>query len=367
MARRVPQNITDDLISASARHTIDLLRVSAAQRNDVLKLLDRLESDIIARIDAYAGKSQLTIRRLQSLLREVQGIIKSAYDSILLQRHGDLQDVAKASSANVVTAVNTEIGAKLLVNEIKASKVADIASSMILGRPAHEWWDKQAAKLADDFTVQMRLGMLQGEGVSELAKRVRGTKAAGYTDGIMNASRAQAEALVRTATIDTANTARLASFVDNADLIAGIQWVSTLDNRTSQICIALDGLQWKLPESGDAEDYGGYEPIDHDKAFPGPTAHWNCRSVQVSVLKPFDEIIGGKKIPADKRDKLDGKGGERISYRDWLDSRTQEEQNEILGARAAALYRSGKLELSDITNQNNRPLTAATLAERYDT
>lgn len=368
MPRRSPLNLTDALIDESASHTIDLLRVSASQRNDVLELLDQLERNLIAEIENYAGKSQLTAGRLASLLREARAIIKEAYDSILLGHVDDLHNVAAASAGNVLAAVNTQIGVKLLTGKIAAKEVESIANSFVLGRPASEWWAKQAASLVDRFTVEMRLGMLQGESVPELARRLRGTKASGFTDGIMQATRNQAETLVRTAAIDTGNTARLATFVANRDLITGVQWVSTLDQRTTPICIALDGLTWSLPNSNDPEDYGGYKPIDHDKAFPGPTAHWSCRSTQVSILMPFDDLLSGdaKKIPAASRDKMDGKTGERLGYRDWLNSQSEEKQNEILGVSKAGLWRAVKLDLTDLTNQSNRPLTAATLAAKYE-
>jgi hypothetical protein len=42
---------------------------------------------------------------------------------------------------------------------------------------------------------------------------------------------------------------------------------STLDGRTTQVCIMLNGKQWSLP---------GYEPIGHNEVWPGVIAHWNC-------------------------------------------------------------------------------------------
>jgi hypothetical protein len=63
-----------------------------------------------------------------------------------------------------------------------------------------------------------------------------------------------------------------------------VQWVSTLDSRTTEICIALDGLQWTLPD---------YEPIGHKVDFPGAIAHWGCRSTQIAVVKSWEEL-GGK-------------------------------------------------------------------------
>ncbi len=135
----------------------------------------------------------------------------------------------------------------------------------------------------------------------------------------------------------------------------------------TEICIALDGLTWELPESGDPEDYGGYVPIDHDKEFPGPTAHFNCRSTQVSLLKSFNELKGEldpehvDQISEATRASMDGQVGVVDGYAGWLDGKSVDEQNAILGETAASLWRDGKLDLTDITDQSNRPLTSEEL------
>jgi len=227
--------------------------------------------------------------------------------------------------------------------------------------------------LQDRFTVAMRTGMLQGESVPQLAARVRGTRALGYTDGIMNLSRQQAQTLVRTSVIGVANLSRLNTYADNADLIKAIQWVSVLDDRTTLICIGLDGKQWKMPPSGDMEDYGGYEPIDHNKAFPGPTAHWGCRSTQVSVLKSLDELAtqdAYANLPEDIQDPavraaMDGQEQVGGTYEDWLNRQDVATQNDILGIGRAELFRAGQLDLTDITDQSNDPLTTEQLIAKY--
>jgi len=88
---------------------------------------------------------------------------------------------------------------------------------------------------------------------------------------------AQAATLVRTAIVAEFNTARLAEFA--ASGVTAIEWVSVLDDVTTDICLELDGKQWLMPD----EDYEGYIPIDHDVPFPGTVAHFNCRSTQVPV------------------------------------------------------------------------------------
>jgi len=92
-------------------------------------------------------------------------------------------------------------------------------------------------------------------------------------------AQAQAETLIRTAIVAEFNTARLIAFA--AEGVQIIEWVSVIDSETTDECLALDGRQWTVPE--DAEDYASYIPVDHDIPFPGPVAHWNCRSTQIPV------------------------------------------------------------------------------------
>jgi SPP1 gp7 family putative phage head morphogenesis protein len=92
-------------------------------------------------------------------------------------------------------------------------------------------------------------------------------------------AQAQAITLIRTAIANEFNTARLASFAEEG--VQAIEWVAVIDDATTDECLELDGKRWWLPE--DPEDYDSYIPIGHDLPFPGPIAHWNCRSTQIPV------------------------------------------------------------------------------------
>ena len=70
-----------------------------------------------------------------------------------------------------------------------------------------------------------------------------------------------------------------------------IEWVSVIDDVTTDICLELDGLQWWLPD--DPQDYEAYEPIGHDIPFPGPIAHWNCSSTQIPVESEEGALAAG--------------------------------------------------------------------------
>jgi SPP1 gp7 family putative phage head morphogenesis protein len=97
--------------------------------------------------------------------------------------------------------------------------------------------------------------------------------------GIFREAHAQAETLIRTAIAAEFNTARLISFAEAGVEI--VEWVATIDDATTDECLGLNGLQWRLPD--DPLDFAAYEGVGHDVPFPGAVAHWSCRSVQVPV------------------------------------------------------------------------------------
>jgi SPP1 gp7 family putative phage head morphogenesis protein len=77
--------------------------------------------------------------------------------------------------------------------------------------------------------------------------------------------------LARTNTFEALNEARYAEFTDPAlsDFVLALEYSAVLDDRTTEICMALDGNVW-------ADD----NPVWDDYRPPN---HYNCRSVLVPV------------------------------------------------------------------------------------
>ena len=202
--------------------------------------------------------------------------------------------------------------------------------------------------------------MLAGETTSNIVDLIRGTEALRFKDGLMQTARNKAEALVRTSVQVVANEARIRTYESNRDVVKYIEWVSTLDSRTSSTCQVLDGKKWAV---------GTFKPIGpNSQNFPGPTAHWNCRSTQVPVLKSWEELGSKRKfdeIPSSTRSSMDGQVSSKISYEDWLKSKGQEFQKEVLGPGKFELWKAGKIGFKDLTNSAGNPLTVGQLQLKY--
>jgi SPP1 gp7 family putative phage head morphogenesis protein len=180
--------------------------------------------------------------------------------------------------------------------------------------------------------------MLRGETLTQLRDRISPrvdlrTVAQGPQRDLYKTLRRNAEALVRTSTLTVMREAHLDVYEANADVISGVQWCATLDNRTTPMCRGLDLLEWSLPD---------YEPKGHSTKFPGTTPHWNCRSVIVPVTKSWEQLAreaGGDaeagrrmdelyRIHPSERASMGGPVSESMSYREWFEGQTAERQAE---------------------------------------
>lgn len=367
-------------------HTIDILRVAAGLREAAIKELEKLEitlqQELLHKGDMTVNKAGKT----EALLTQTQAQIADAYAKISQHQLAGLAGLAKLEGKQAVNTVNAQIGASVVTTAIGPKLLeAIVDGDHIQGHSAKAWWAAQAEDLRFKFAGQMREGLLRGETVDELARRVRGTKAAGFNDGIMAAKKREAEALVRSSAISISNEARLRSYAEMGDIVKGIAWLATLDTRTTPICRALDGLEWTLPD---------FQPIGHDKKFPGPVAHWNCRSTQMTVLRSWDELAG-KKLPsvgdqelqeameaelkdmgwsdekigkavANTRASMDGQVPATLDFDSWMKAKGDAFIEARLGPGRAALYKSGKVTVRDLTDQNNRPLNLKELAAKIE-
>lgn len=349
--------INDLFQSSVLRRELDLLRVDAAWSIRSIDVLREVSSQITAKIAEIAYESSDSVnrrlQRLQVLLNRVNRIIDGGFDDLSSIMTASLSELAESEAVWTVRMINDTLGIDLASVSVSPRWVQSVlTSSLIEGAPTEDWWSRQAESLKNRFADTLREGMMQGETLSDLIRRVRGKRENGYTDGVMNASYVRTEAIVRTSVMKVANNARLATLADNSDLFSGIKWISTLDKRTSAICRALDGLTWDMD----------LKPVGHDLEFHTPPRHWNCRSTTVPIMKSYEELAGLSprkmaKVDQGTRASMNGQVPAEVKYEDWLRSRPVEEQQEVLGMARWNLWTKGKASLIDMVSQSGRPLT----------
>lgn len=216
-----------------------------------------------------------------------------------------------------------------------ATLAAPIQATGTLLEPFVATWGEAAARRVEGA---IRVGFAQGLTTEEIVRKVRGTKAANFADGILGGvTKREANAMVRTSLQHVSAQAQQMVYDDNDDIIEGYIWISTLDSRTSQQCRSLDGQFFKMGKG------------------PQPPIHVNCRSTTIPKIKGVDLLENttraakGGQVSADQ------------SYYEWLKTMPADFQNDALGPTRAALFREGGLTAEQFSrlnlNKNFEPMT----------
>jgi SPP1 gp7 family putative phage head morphogenesis protein len=348
----VPVSANTKIAHKLIDHQVSLLRVSAGVKRDVFALLNRLEKKIVGEL-ADAKLTEFGTQRYRNMLGAVQEATKETFVAADKVTEQAVERVMLASVQQTAAVVESTVGINLLGETVGTEWVASLAAnSMTQGATNAAWWGRQAQDLVFKFEQAVRFGMVANETTDKIIARVRGDDTAA---GILFQTRANAASLVQTAIAEGANTARLEMFRRNADIISGVQQVSTLDDRTTEICAAYDGATWDL----DGEPIG-----DTDLPFDGgPPRHFNCRSTLVPIVKSSEELGTDVEVDEGARASMDGEVADSTSFADWLGTKTEDQQDAILGAGKAELWRDGKITLRDLLDQSGRPLTLEQLRE----
>ncbi len=364
----MPINYTTTIAELLQQHNIDLLRMEAGTAKQVVAMMRGLSKEIVQKIGLYdptqfAAKVKQD-KALAQLTGAVRKDINSAYKNLSRHTMKQKAQVAAIQSKTATNTINQAINLELATGKLSGRVLKQLANNTLIdGAPSADWWKEQNRTLRNAFKREMREGMINGETIQDLVRRVRGRRENGFKDGLMSTATHKAQALVRSSTMAVANAARLETYAQNADVIKGVQVLATLDQRTSDICKSLDGQAWSTP--------------DHNR-LPGTTAswrgappfHWNCRSTLVPVLRSWSDMSGdpeikkrllkaedSKKLKKGWRSSMDGQVSDKITYEEWLKTKPEAFQLQVLGPTKHAMWKEGKLPFSQLIDQSHNPLT----------
>ncbi|MDR2561306.1 MAG: minor capsid protein [Holophagales bacterium] len=336
--------VTDRLRGVVARGSIE----------NVLKLLDGLKSEIVRGLveSGIDGTPRADWRwaRLWKFLDAANETIDERYSDIAAYTHDATKGLVEVSTADLVHRINEAQGKNQLFpikwTDESLDRIA--GDTLIHGSKAADWWARQSRGFQESMGDQLRMGMAQGESIPELVKRIfpnpvhlaEAQKEGRAQRDIIGTAKRNAEALVRTSTLTVMREASMDVYAANSDVIKGVQWCATLDDRTTPLCQRLDGKVWLLPD---------YEPDGHSEPFPGMSAHWNCRSAILPEMKSWEDLAeeaGGDTEWARKMDEFqetakghpdedggaqraskDGYVDARLSYEEWKNGKGTPAQN----------------------------------------
>ncbi len=350
------------LASEAIRHALNLRFYGNWVVQRLIAVLNRADArlfadltDALERLDA----ASFTVERLDSMLASVRAMNKEAFDQV----GRELNEVLKAFTGYEVKYQHELLITAMPVQVSVATVSVEAVYSAALSRPfqgvlLREVWKDLGANRLRQVRQTIAQGFVEGKTTDAIIRELRGTKAKGFQDGLVNKSRRDVEAVVRTALGHHAGFVADRTTEANLDLIKAVRWESTLDGRTSEACRARDGKLY-TPDT--------HKPMGHSLPWgQGPSRyHWGCRSHQSYVTKSWRELgIDIDEVPEGTRASATGQVPASTTYYEWLMKQPASVQDDVLGPTRGRLMRDGGLKADQLTDDKGKTLTLAQLRER---
>ncbi len=197
------------------------------------------------------------------------------------------------------------------------------------GASISDWFKRWKTNDLNRIAQAVQRGAIEELSVDEVAANVWNACAV---------SRNSARTVARTIINGVSNAARIETLFANEDAIDGIEFLATLDARTSHICGALDGTVWR----GDEMKHARRPPL-----------HPNCRSTLIPVVDLIDPKTGEKieetaERPAQNADGSYSQVAAKTTFKDYFESQPETFQREWLGEKRFELWKSDKLKFEDL-------------------
>jgi len=315
------------LVDAASRHAVLLQRYSAGLESNMADSVSSALSDAIAELLTSNG-SQISLR-IQSVNRYRSSLTQAEADLLdelteLLREEGDFSVAMFEEAINASIEESGQLQSSFESARIDVIEGQKITIPQMLSQFT-EVKSRQINSIIQD-------GFTEGLTQDQLVTRVR---------QVESLQRRQAASLVRTGTNAVSSIARYQTALENEDVLDGYEWVSTLDNKTSNVCIARDGQVYPFRDSS-----------------PKPPAHFSCRSTIVPKVDPQYDLLS--KVKGD-RPAIGSDGVEQVSgqstYGGWLRKQPASFQDEVLGPARAKLFRQGGLSVAKFVNFDGRTYT----------
>lgn len=340
------------ILDATIRHAVFLEKLKAGEVGKFAPFLKEIDRSIRDRL-TQSDLTEYNVKRLEALLKEVDSLLLGIFDRYSAQLNRDLIDIAnyeaefEASSLvrsapvgvslDVVAPTAAAIRTAVLTNplSVRGTGGGKLLKSFIKG-----WTSAERERV----TGAIRQGFFEGQTNFQIIRNIRGTKSAGYKDGILATTNRNASAVVHTAIQHVSSQARMEVANANIDIVSEVEMVATLDSKTSQQCRSMDKRRF---------------PVD---SGPRPPFHPNCRTTFVLLTKLSEMFAKGATRASVGADGA-GQVSASLDYYHWLQQQPASFQDVAIGPVRAKLFREGGLSVERFAelqlDRNFAPLTLA--------
>lgn len=342
-------NVNAKLRNTTIRHAHFIEQYKTNEVKQILRLLNSADVQLRNKILKRKGKTPtITTRRLQLMQKDIKDIINDSKNILKERIEGTAKNFGVYESLWLEDIVRNTIPKEIPISFIQPSPTQILGA--IKARPFNNetlqgMINGWAIKKRNILTNHVQQAFIQGQTIDDVVRNLFGTRALNYTDGLIDGSRREIRTQVRTVLNHVSSTARELTYKVNDDLIKGVQWVSTLDSRTTLLCMNLDG---KIDlDDGSVRELNGLRP----------PAHYNCRSTTVPVIKSLKELgISDKEFSLSTRASMNGQVPEEMNYREWFSKQPASFQRRVLGPKRYELYKEGGFTLDKFID-NGKALT----------
>ncbi len=348
-------SVNEALLDEAISHQIDLARYTNGVVERMVGVLNRTDKRLMAELEKALARlpaTSFTVERLEAMLGSVRALNAQAYAQLGQELQRELQDFVQYEAAYQGKLLETALPVQVSVSSITAEQVYTAALARpFQGALLKGWLDDMEADKAKRIRRAVAQGYVEGKTTAKIVQEMRGTRAKGFSDGIIEITRRNAESVTRTALSHMAGVTRDRFYEANSDILKAVGWVATLDGRTTPECRVRDGKQYTPVD---------HKPIGHKLQWGGGPGrlHWCCRSASFPIVKSLTEMgLNGDEFTPTTRASMDGQVPAQITYSGWLKKQHPRKQAEILGKDRAALFRTGKLPIEKFQDDKGKTLT----------
>ncbi len=352
MARKTLQRISvnEQLLNRYTRHAVFLqqlekgeaLRIGRFMKQNVFpSIFQKLMTELGKVKDIKTIGSARRIKRLNQMLASVKQTAIAGFVRAEKQAISRLVDVSRFEAQWNINTIERTVPLDISMVMPSNAVLRTLVTTKAFGGPDNQhkldtWFKGLSRSVRNNVNKQLRVGIAAGESVPALGKRVQKAFSTGTK---------QAQAIARTMTSAVVHNAREEVFKANKAIVPKVQWTATLDDRTTVVCINLDG---KVFETGKG---------------PRPPIHFQCRSTVVPVTPSWQEF-GVSDPPPGTRASMNGAVPDKVTYKQWFAKQSKSTQIKVLGKKKAELFRSGRVKIEKFSSRDLKPLTLKQIAAR---
>ena len=340
------------ILDATIRHAVFLEKLKAGEAGKFAPFLKEIDRSIRDRL-TQSDLTEYNVKRLEALLGEVDSLLLGIFDRYSEKLNLDLIDIAnyeaEFEATSLARSAPAGVSLDLAVPTATAIRTAVLTNPLGVrgiggGKLLKSFIDGWAQAERDRVTGTIRQGFFEGQTNFQIIRNIRGTKAAGYKDGILAVTNRNASTIVHTAIQHVSSQARMEVAKENTDVVTEIEMVATLDSKTSQTCRSMDKRRF---------------PVDSGPRLP---FHPNCRTTFVLITK-LSVVFAKDATRASVGDDGPQQVSASLDYYQWLQLQPAAFQDVAIGPVRAKLFREGGLSVQRFAelqlDRNFEPLTLA--------